>query len=94
MLRIGTRLLNGSSRKKVPTLTIHAESGVAKDINTLSEKAVPCRILRPLTAEEENYEITRSKRNSGSNLRMKGKISIQTNRKSSQRRLHSYDNNF
>lgn len=94
MLRIGASLLNGSFRKKAPTLTIHAESGVARDIKTLSEKAVPPRILRPLSAEEENYELTRAKRNAGSNLRMKGKLSIQTNRKSSQRRLHSYDNNI
>ena len=96
MFRVGSRFLFSSGKKgaiKAPTLTIHVDSGVAKqpieaDQTHLSSKL---RIVRPITEEEQNYELMRVKRNAGSNLRIKGKQSIQSNRKISNRQHASYD---
>ena len=91
-IRISRCLLNGGRKGavKAPTLTVRVDSGVAKELNQeVTRKA--SRILRPITEEEENYELTRARRNAGSNLRLKGKQQIQSNRKASQRQLSSLD---
>ena len=48
------------------------------------------RIVRPMTEEEENYELLKVQRNARSNLKVRGKQSIQLTRKST-RQYNSYD---
>ena len=71
------------------------DSGVARGSEQVETSAARKeRIVRPLTDEEENYELFRVRKNAGSNLRIKGKQSIQTSRKSMDRRATpaaSYD---
>jgi hypothetical protein len=76
-------------------MTVKVDSGVARAAEDMQASAVRKeRILRPLTDEEENYELFRVKKNAGSNLRIRGKQSIQTSRKQMDRRSSpaaSYD---
>lgn len=48
------------------------------------------RVVRPMTEEEENYEVLKVQRNARSNLKVKGKQNIQLTRKST-RQYNSYD---
>ena len=93
MLRIGLVRLNGG-RRMAPTLTVSSSTScneqpmkmhVEKFARTWKD-----RIVRPLTEEEENYELLKVQKNARSNLKLKGKQSIQLTRKST-RQYNSYD---
>ena len=87
----GIRNSGGGRRtSQGPTVTVKVDSGVTKavDSNPVHQFKKE-RIVRPLSEEEENYELSRVRKNAGSNLRLKGKQSIQTNRK--QMHNASYD---
>jgi hypothetical protein len=92
MFRFVARNLKHSGGRRTsqgPTVTIKVDSGVAQSAeSSASGNLAPRkeRIVRPLTEEEENYELTRVRKNAGSNLRMKGKHAIQTNRKHMERK--------
>lgn len=71
-----------------PTLTVPTlgqEPAVHKVARTWKD-----RIVRPMTEEEENYEVLKVQRNARSNLKVKGKQSIQLTRKGT-RQYNSYD---
>jgi hypothetical protein len=78
-----------------PTVTVKA-AGINPTDTTCSKhaskKAITWRdrIVRPLTEDEENYELMRAKKNAGSNLLFKGKHRVQVNRRS-ESRPESYD---
>ena len=79
----------GGRRAQGPTVTIKVASNTANaPVQTTVRKE---RIVRPLTEEEENYELLRAKRVGSGSLRVKGKQSIQISRKSADRRHASYD---
>jgi hypothetical protein len=67
-------------------VTVKVDSGVAQAEEVSTQAVRKERIIRPLTEDEENYELFRMKKNAGSNLRIKGKLSVQTNRKQMERR--------
>lgn len=89
MFRLIARSLSqGRRTSQGPTLTVRVDSGVAcqeapeSRIAAASARAKE-RIVRPLTEEEQNYELFRVRKNAGANLKLKGKHSIQTSRKNS-----------
>ncbi len=92
MFRFVARSLRHSGGRRTsqgPTVTVRVDSGVAYESLELSgsrQSVRKERIVRPLTDEEENYELTRVRKNAGSNLRMKGKHAIQSNRKQMERK--------
>lgn len=79
----------GARRSQGPTMTV--SSGKPAEQSAPVQAAQRERIVRPLTEEEENYELQRVRRGGSANLRVKGKQSIQISRKSSDRRYASYD---
>ena len=93
MLRLLVRpaLSQGGGKRMAPTLTVSANGTAAPSAPVQASSARKERILRPMTADEEDYELARVRKNAGSNLGLKGKQSIAINRKSSERRYASYD---
>jgi hypothetical protein len=83
-------LLHGKRPGKAPTITVGGVS-MAATAEGGAAKPRPERIVRPLTDEEENYELTRMKKNAGSNLRLKGKQGINVGRRASEKRYEHYD---
>lgn len=96
MFRVGSRLLVGKRPGKAPTVTVSSGLAGAGRLQTAATveaaKIVrPERIIRPITEEEENYELMRVKKNAGANLRMKAKQSIAAGRRTSEKRFEGYD---
>ena len=93
------RLAPGKRMVKAPTLTVSAEGtpvGARKPVAAVAARTHADRVLRPLTDEEANYELCRARKNSSSsaasNLRIKGKQSIQISRRVlSSAKINSYD---
>lgn len=75
-----------------PTITVKATKNNDLDQEKPALQLITWkdRIIRPLTEDEENYEVMRSKKNSGSNLQIRGKHKVQINRRS-ESRTDSYD---
>ena len=77
-----------------PTLTVSSSTGEQQGkMHAPEEKFARTwkdRIVRPLTEEEENYELLKVQKNARSNLKVKGKQSIQLSRKNT-RQYNSYD---
>jgi hypothetical protein len=81
-------LVRCSSRRMAPTLTVSRDGTACVPI-TNQVTSSSSRIIRPLTEEEENYEILRVQKNAKTNLKMKGKQSVQVSRRNSSH--NSYD---
>jgi hypothetical protein len=85
---VSRRLAPGRRTSQGPTLTIKVDSGVAGREDLVasgSKRTAKDRIVRPLSEEEENYELMRVRKNAGSNLQIRGKHAVQTNRKTASR---------
>jgi hypothetical protein len=78
-----------------PTLTVSADSavsggGVVSAPASQITRTWKDRIVRPVTDEEENYELLKVQKNARSSLKLKGKQNIQLTRKNT-RQYNSYD---
>jgi hypothetical protein len=86
-------LVRCSSRRMAPTLTVSRDGTacvpITNQVTSSSSRTWKDRIIRPLTEEEENYEILRVQKNAKTNLKMKGKQSVQVSRRNSSH--NSYD---
>ena len=93
MYKLSAVVHSVGSRRMGPTITVNAGTCSAQGGSVLASTARTWmdRIVRPITEEEENYELFRVQKNSGPNLKMKGKVQLQMNRKSESKKWNSYD---
>ena len=95
MFRLCTLRNQVGGRGMAPTLTVSADSavsggGVVSAPASQITRTWKDRIVRPVTDEEENYELLKVQKNARSSLKLKGKQNIQLTRKNT-RQYNSYD---
>ena len=77
-----------------PTMTVPVQPAMSSEPSSATMAVISRtwrdRVIRPITEEEENYELLRVQRNAKSNLKMKGKQSVQLSRRNG-KSYNSYD---
>ena len=89
-----TAVVQSGARRMGPTITVAGSKGREEGIlaGAVVKRTWRDRKVRPITEDEERYEILRvTCRNSGPNLKMNGKNSLQLNKRERKTTYNSYD---